>query len=52
MLYQIYAYSIRFQVKTKYNSLNWKSLIKEFVQFVLVRCLSSTEGCDGFPDTD
>ena len=25
----------------------WKSLIKEFVQFVLVRCLIWIEGCDG-----
>ena len=47
MLYQIHTYSIRFQVKTKYNSLNWKSMIKEFVQFVLVRCIFSTEGYDG-----
>ena len=27
--------------------MSWKSLIKEFVQFVLVRCLSCTEGYDG-----
>ena len=36
-----------FNWKRNNTGLNWKSRIKEFVQFVLVRCLSCTEGYDG-----